>query len=325
MSEITSNGIGDGWFDMCCAVPTTVFQTFFSSFQFIFHFDSLNWVVIELLIIMPIFFRLYGFGIQQKLTKFYNKARFQLITFLFYFSFITVFSCVLQYLLPRSPACQKWNGLDLEPLRTDYGSPSVIIMLSAILFLMFFTYSDNHWTAINICFLIFLLVITISAVLSGTNSIFQAFASLCIGFWFFFLFNFLPLIFLPASTLIIGIVALALFLPVIWGENYTSAELSCATNGVRAVLLLIVTCILFIEYAYSIDNFQWFQIKWRGVTITNGNEDSVAVIPGVLKFTDEDRFGKKLIKDIIWSIILFFVVLICNCLSVSLLKYNFYD
>lgn len=321
---IISNGIGDDWFNRCYATSTGFFQTFYSSLQFIFHFDSLNWVVIELLFITPIFFRLYGFGVQQKLTKFYNQARIQLITFLFYFSFITVLSCILQYLLPRSPACLKWDGLNLSPLRSDYSSPSVIIMLTAILFLMFFTPSQQRWSIITVTVFLFFLLATISSILCGCNSIYQALCSLCIGFWAFFIFNFLPLIFIPIFSAAIAIFALFLFIPVLF-KGGDASDISCATTGMRAFFLLIVTMFLFFEYVYSIDHFDWFEIKWRGVKITPSQEDSVAIIPGVLKVTEEDRFGRKLKRDIISSAVAFIIVLCCNCMSVLLLKYTFYD
>ncbi|EAY20910.1 hypothetical protein TVAG_437360 [Trichomonas vaginalis G3] len=317
-----TNGIGDDWFNKCCE-SYTVFKAFYASFKMIFHFDSLNWIAIELLIIMPIFFRLYGFGIQQNLTRFYNKSRLQILNFLFFFSFITVFSILLQYLMPRSPACLIWDGNDLNPSRPDNGSPSVIIMLTTILFLMFLRADFKGWILVIIFAGFFFIMTTISSILSGSSSIFQALLSVCFGCWVFYVFNFLPPVFVPIVYLLISIAVVTIFGPEV--VRYNKAASYLAKSGIRSTFLLTVTVILYILNAKSIDGFKWFQIQWYDGLLTSSKDDSVAIIPTVLRVTDEDRFGRKLNKDIIYSVIAFVAVLIFNSIFVHFLDYRFYQ
>lgn len=317
--KIISNGISDYWYDSCYATKVNIFQTFYSSFQILFHFDSLNWVAIELLILVPIFFRLYGFGIQQKLTKFYNKTRLQLIYFLFYFSFVTLLCSILHIIFPREPACLTWNGKDIEPLRYDYESPSAIVMFSVILFLMFVSADFTEWLGATIIAGFFFLGTALSAILSGAQSISQVIISMAFGAWVFYLFNFLPPVCIPIFIVLIIVIGLSLLIPVLRLTDANRYAVADAATGIRAALLLIITLALYIQFALTSGSFNWFEVKWRGVTMLESNEDSMAVIPGILRVT-EDQFGKRLNRDIIYSLVAFVLVLIASILCTLLIN-----
>lgn len=338
MSLPISNGIADNWFNRCCAINTSVFNSFFITFKLIFHFDSLNWIAIELLIIIPIFFRLYGFGIQQKLTKFYNKARLQILNFLFYFSLITVISALLQFLMPRNPACLQWDGANLVPLRNDFGSPSIIIMLTTILFLMFLKADFTGWKIVIIVVGFFWFFTTTSSVLSGCSSIFQALLSVCFGSWIFFTFNFLPPIFVIISYVVIATLAFTYFIPEVvkafkeslrgipeLHDAYKRYLLNISTMGIRSTVLLTIIIILFILNARSIDGFKWFEMQWYEGLLTRAKDDSIAIIPQVMKITEEDKFDKKITKDIIFSLIAFVAVLGLNSFFVATFNVPIYN
>ena len=324
--ESLSNGIGDEWYNKCLASSNPLFKIIYSSFSILFHFDSLNWIVLELLILLPVFFRLYGFGIQQKLTKFYNKVRLQLIKFLFYFSLSSVLSCILHFLIPRPPSCVKWDGIKFSPFESEFTSPSSLIILIIIFFLMFLHSDFVYGFKITFLFGFFFISATISSILSGSSSINQTIFSIAIGSWVYFLCSFLPLISIPIIILFISILSFYFFLPILFSINPSEYFLrQCALPGIRASLLLLISVFLFFQYAHSFNDFKWTQLNWNALQIFGSNEDSVAIIPGILRITEEDSFGKKLNQDIIASTIAFIAVLISNIISQQLFNYKIYD
>jgi len=321
-----TNGISDEWYNACHASSYSIFQTIYSSFSLLFHFDSLNWVVLELLILLPVFFRLYGFGIQQKLTKFYNKVRLQLITFLFYFSFTTVLSCIIHFLLPQNAACAKWDGVSLTPFRSDFMSPSSLLILVTLFFLMFFDSEFGYGLIVSSLFGIFFIGATVSSILCGSASILQATISISIGAWFYFMFSFLPLICMPIFIAGAFLISLYLFVPILVSPNSSDYFLRyCALPGVRASILLLFSMFLIIQFASSYDDFKWTKLNWEGLKTYGSHEDSVAMIPGIIRIFDEDVFGKRLLRDIIFSSIAFIAVLMSNVASNQLFNYRIYD
>jgi hypothetical protein len=199
MPVITS-GISDAWFDCCHTLSLDAFHLVFTAFHVLFHFNSLNFILVELLLLLPVFFRLYGFGVQQKLTRFYSETRSQILRFMYLFALSTVLCSSLQLLLQQTPACVQWDGRHYAPLRSTYASPNLDIVVIAILGCILVAVTLSVLSVASVVAAVFFVGVFVSAVLSGTATINQALLSSAIGAWMFFAFRFLPPLFVPSAS-----------------------------------------------------------------------------------------------------------------------------
>ncbi|OHS93314.1 hypothetical protein TRFO_11947 [Tritrichomonas foetus] len=323
---IITNGINDNWFDGCHAIATKVFQPIFSSFQFIIHFDAMIWIVAELLLLLPIFFRLYGFGVQQKLARFYNTARYQLIHFLYLFSLSAVLCSLLQLCLPQPPACVTWDGLNYHPLRNNYLSPSFTIVLITILSSFLFSVTIGVWNISRVVATIFFISITLSAIFSGTATVNQALLSIALGFWLFTTYSFLPPIFIPAGAAIVVIFSMTIFLMrIIQKGRFETMVQLCVVPGIRGCILLIIVCYLYFKFSRTQDSFDWFAVHWGKTGDSSSSSAGDAVVPEVVNVGSGDVFGQRLKMDIIDSAIAFVAVLSINEFVTEYFKYEMFS
>ena len=314
--QIITNGICYNWFDGCLACKPSIFQPIFSSYQFIFHFDGLLCIITELLVLLPTFFRFYGFGVQQKLAKFYNNSRYQLIIFLFLFSLSAVLCSDFQIFLPQPPACVTWDGLNYEPIRPNYLSPSLTIVLITIIICFIFTisiFTSAIWLIYIVILTFIYLFAIISAILSGTQTINQVLLSMALGFWLFYLYRFLPPIFIPVSSTLFLVCSMILFIYEIIdkGRKDDFVKLT-VVHGLRGCILLIFSIYLLIRHSKSNSNFNWFKISWSKGYNPDGTTIGGAVVPSVVDVGTGDLFGNRLKKDMIDSFLLFVAVLLIN-------------
>jgi hypothetical protein len=320
---VRTSGISDSWFDSCLAVDSTVFSSIFSAFQLLFHFDSLNFILVELLLLLPVFFRLYGFGVQQKLTKFYDETRSQLIRFMYLFGLSTVLCSTLQLLLRQSPACISWDGVNYLPLHTKYASPNLDIAVIAILMCILISVTLGIGSLASIVAFLFFAGVFVAAILSGTATVNQALLSSSLGAWLFFTFRFLPPIFVPACAALVSVPSLAYAIVFIVEEGKESEIVAASVvPAIRGCLLLIVNIALYLRFVRVQEDFQWTRVVWdRGDVSSSG---SGAVIPDVVTGTG-DSFGKKLTRDIFDSGIAFIAVLACNQFVAQYFNYELYN
>lgn len=312
---ILTNGICDNWFDGCLARKPSIFQPIFSSFQFLFHFDGLLCIITELLVLLPAFFRFYGFGVQQKLAKFYNNSRYQLIIFLFLFSLSAVICSDLQIFLPQPPGCVTWDGLNYEPFRPNYLSPSLTIVLITLIICFLFTlqtFISSIWAVYAVPLLFYLFAI-ISAILSGTQTINQTLLGMSLGLWLFFLYRFLPPIFIPVSSTLFFIFSLIIFVIEIKHKGPLDDFVKITiVPGIRGCILLIFSCYLLYRHSKSHSNFGWFSIQWAKGNELDETKIGGAVVPNVVDVGTGDLFGNRLKKDMLDSLFLFIAVLLIN-------------
>lgn len=324
---IITNGVSDNWFDSCHATASNFFRPIYSSFQLLFHFDSMNWIILELLLLLPVFFRLYGFGVQQKLSKFYTEARSQLIHFMFLFSLASVICPILQLFLPRSAGCITWDGLNYTPLRNgNYQSPSYDIVLITILLFLLISVEIGTWYIASTIAVFFFIAILLSSILSGSQTVSQALFSVAVASWLFFSFRFLPPIARPIAGITVFLFGFVYFIIEIvkLGRDDILVQ-ACAVPGIRGCLLMVVNMALFFRYVFSQDNYNWFALSWHQSGESSSGSNIRAIIPGVIMVGSGDMFGKRLIKDIIDSSVAFIVVLICNEFVAKFFQYRLFS
>ena len=326
MTLIIRNGISDSWLCKCSVGAREVFGPFYSSFSLLFNFDAVNWFVFELLLLLPIFFRLYGFGLQYKLTNFYNETRRQLIQFQFLFGLSATLCTILQIYIPQAPACVEWDGLNYTPLCSNYVSPSIPIVLVTILLFTISSIKSNKRIFTIIGSSIILIFLIISSILSGTTSISQAILSFVVGTFFISIYRFLPPIFVPFSSIISIILGLVVF---IIDLKKIDLESSQAQNsdipGICSCYLLCTNLYLFFRFVSYQNNYGWFTTHWVKVDASSSGSLATAVIPGVVDTKNVDEFGQRLSRDIIDGAICFLALLIFNGIISKLFEYTFFN
>ena len=332
--QVLTNGISDGFFDSCQARSANVFQPLFASFRLLFTFDSLNWILVELLLLLPIFFRLYGFGIQQKLTEFYNTMRDYLIHIMYLFGVSTVACSGLQLLFQSRPACVVWDGMNYKHFVDLYVSPSldlvVITILMCILSTVLFRMWHNSRPALfelvfYVIAVLFYVLVFASTFLSGTITINQAVFSVALGIWLFFLFQFLPPVFVPVLSLVLMFISMVFFIIKVRSSGrFSDSVRLCVVPGIRGCMLLIVHMGLYLFHVREQDNFNWFRASWMEASGDDASEIK-AVIPGVVKVQNSDAFGNRLKKDIRNGAIAFVVVLGCNQFVTRYFRYDLFN
>lgn len=332
--EVLTNGISDGFFDSCQARSANVFQPLFASFRLLFNFDPLNWILVELLLLLPIFFRLYGFGIQQKLTRFYNTMRNHLIHIMYLFGISTVTCSGLQLLFQSRPACVVWDGVNYKDFVDLYVAPSLdlvvitilVCILSTVLFRMWHSSRATLFQVIFYAIVVLMYIIVFaSTFLSGTITINQAIFSVALGVWLFFLFQFLPPVFVPVLSLVLLCISMVFFIIKVRSSGrFSDSVRLCVVPGIRGCLVLAVHMGLYLRYVWEQDSFNWFRASWMEETGDDSSEIK-AVIPGVVMVQNADVFGNRLKRDIRDSAIAFVAVLACNMFVTRYFKFTLFN
>lgn len=314
MLNLTLNANSDNWYDRCLKMDGRVLQAIAQAFNRIFQFDCIVTVVYLILIIFPILFKIYGFGVQQRLRNFYDSSRLVFIEFLFLCSF-SVDLCTIIHLCIKQPMpCITWNGRDLDPFSHSSRTPSHELIITFILCIGVWSLKIGiPLVRRTICITIVILE-CVSNVLSGYASISQALISLAFGFWVTFLFNFLP----PVGIPIIGFVALVSSC-CLFGVNFSkySWETSLIKTSLhlcaRGAISLFISCLLQLRFGFAREEFDWQKVSW-GPGWGKGNEGSSddVVVPSMIKENARDDFGNVLKIDLIDSIVAFVLFLIGN-------------
>lgn len=327
MDKIVTNGMSDNWFDACLSYQNEFFSPIYSSFQFLFHFDGLVCIITELLVLLPAFFRFYGFGIQQKLARFYNNARYQLIIFLYLFSLSVVICSDLQIVLLQPPACATWDGLNYQPFVEKYQSPSFTIVLTTIFICFLFSlplFISTIWYLFSALLIFFYIFLLLSSILSGSATINQAIFGVSLGCWLFFTHRFFPPILVPIISFTASFMSLIFLIIKVcqFGVDNTFVTLS-VVPGIRGCCLLVLCGFLFLRLVKSGLGFSIFTVQWSR-RVLNDESSCEAVVPTVIG-GHGDVFGNRLKYDIRDGIIAFVSVLIINEIISEVFHYELFQ
>jgi hypothetical protein len=316
MQDLTLNAVSDNWFDRCMKTDNRLLAAIVQAFSRVFQFDCIVTIIYLILIIFPILFKIYGFGIQQRLRNFYNSSRLIIIEFLFLFSFSVDLCTIIHLCIQQPMPCVIWNGRDLSPLTHSSRTPNHELIVVFILCIGVWSLKIGiPLVRRTICVAIVLLE-CVAAVLSGYSSISQALISLTFGVWIIFLFNFLP----PVGIPVIGSVAFVSSC-VLFGVTFPKYQWSTALIKTslhlcaRGAISLFISCILLLRFGFAREEFDWHKVSW-GLGWKNNKEGSSddVVIPSMIRESFKDDFGSVLKTDLIVSIIAFILFLICNTL-----------
>ena len=313
-SPLILNALTDNWFDCCMKMDWRVLPAIAQAFNRMFQFDCVITVDYLILIIFPILFKIYGFGVQQRLRNFYDSSRLVFIEFLFLCSFSVILSSIMHIWIQQPMPCITWDGRNVKIFEHSSRTPNPeIIMIFILAWGVWSLKIGIPLIRKFICVTIFLLECTAS-ILSGYSSISQILISIVIGMWIVFLFNFLPPIGIPTIGFA-SIIGAAIIFGISFPKFNWDTELikSSFHLCIRGIISLLICCLLQLRFGFARDEFDWSKINW-GLGWGNPNEGSSddVVIPSMIRENVKDDFGKILKIDLTDSIIAFVVFLLGN-------------
>jgi hypothetical protein len=231
---------------------------------------------------------------------------------MYLFGMSTVLCSSLQLLLRQAPACVSWDGVDYLPLRATYACPDLDIVLITILMCILISVVMGMWYVAGIIAVLFFIGVFITSILAGTATVNQALLSAAIGTWLFFLFRFLPPLFVPLSAVLLMIPSIVFYIIFIVAQGKDSEIVAVSVvPGIRGCMLLAVNMYLYLRFVKFQDDFEWLRVEWDRGGDSGSGSGGDAVIPQVISDTG-DVFGTRLSRDMIDSGCAFGVVLVCN-------------
>ncbi|OHS95715.1 hypothetical protein TRFO_10357 [Tritrichomonas foetus] len=320
MPPLILNGVSDSWTDCCLYVDNKVIYAIATTFDRLFHYDCFITVGFLILIIFPILFKLYEFGLQQRLRMFYDHSRVIFINFIFLCSFSLAISTIMHLSVQQPMPCITWDGDNIVPFRTSSRTPNEGIILLMILCHAIWIVDIELKIIRRIAsILVFNLYVTF-VVLNGESSISQILVSFFVGIWIISVHHFVP----PIGTIILS-VGSSIFVFALFGVVYPTVGWS--THLIRESLhlvfrsgiVLLVTVYQLARFGYLRRHFDWFKTNWelnRHVWMESTAVD--AVIPSTARDSTKDNFGNLLSNDLIDGAVGFIVYLLGNFLLLRL-------
>jgi len=317
------SAISDNYYDSCLYDPGNSYFAIAESFRRFLHFDCIVTLILQLLIILSVLFKIYGFGMQQPLRIFYNKVRFGLIKMLSLFSFAAGFCAICNLWFDIQPACLKWDQTQIYTFSRSWRTPNIDNIVTLILSLSFFSMKMNWFTGILVS--MFIIVDCFSSLKIGAVTINGLIITEFLGVWIFCLFEFLPTIAIPLLNLIIIICNIVLFVP---KSGLYQAKINTAMDSLHLALrgpfVIIISQILLLGHAKNQDDFDWFDSD--GFSLSNQDSDDIfkAEIPRMQTKIRTHDFGEILKRDLYYSSIGFLAFLIGNYYIGYFYNYKFF-
>lgn len=309
--SIIFNGISDSWTDRCYYVDSTFIDAVASAFNHLFRYDCFFFIEFLTLIIFPIFFKIYGSGLQQRLRLFYDHSRLIFINLAILCCLTLSISTIMHLLVHQSPPCAIWDGKNIIPFRSSSKTPHESLILIFLIFefsltidielKLFFIISSSLFTFLYILILL----------LSGNTSFSQILISIFVATWIFALHKFNPPIvkvFLSFTMAIITLIFFAITYSKLNWLNVFNHE--AFHNSFRASFGLIASNLLFIHFSKQRKHFNWLKTNWvLNKHLWVNGESNDAIIPSTSSESQKDDFGNLLTYDLIGGIFGFILYL----------------
>ena len=308
------NAISDNYFDSCLYSPNLFAYSIMETFRRVTQFDFIITLSLQILLLIPLLFTIYGFGIQQPLRIFYNKVRFGILLSLSIIGFSGALCSMTHLFLKLQPACLKWDQYQIYLISNSWNIPSIdniitIVLSDAILSIKFGSISIKL-----IGVIIYIILDSYSTIITGKSSIIGNIISLSFGFWIIFFFKFIPIISIPIFNIILFIINSIFII-----FNYLNISKNFKTTldsyllAFRSNLIIFISQILLFRFSNNQYDFTWLNTDWYSpLVLEDSDSDIQPEIPKMENSIKIIDFGKILFKDLIDSIFAFVLFLIGN-------------
>lgn len=311
------NGQSDSWVNSCLYTDNKIIQSISNGVSRLIQFDSLFLVGFLSLIMFPVLFSIYSFGLQQKLRTYYNSLRNSMIRFFFIFAFSFASSTIFHLLIQQPTPCVYWErSTGVSPLKfQSYSSksPNENIIIILVISTLLWEIQINIQLMLRLFAMMLLILFCFVEVIMGYSSVIQVIISLFWGFWIVSFFKLVPPIVYPISGGLVGFVLFVLFgirfKQFGWDAPMMKESL---TLSLRSSLMLLIYSAYIIHFGLSRKDFSWFKIDMSSSRMANPNDFFNALVPQMSTNEQQTDFGHLLNVDIIITFIGFILYLIGN-------------
>lgn len=323
------NGLSDLWVNSCLYTNNKFITAISNGISRLIQFDSLLLVGFLTLLMFPVLFSIYSFGLQQKLRTYYNSLRNNLLKCFFIFSFSFGSSTVFHLLIQQPTPCVHWDRetqvLPLKFQSNSSKSPNEDIIIILVIFSLLWEIQIGFQVLIRLLAMALLLLFCAVEIYMGYSSILQVIISLFWGFWIVSFFKLMPPIIYPISGCLLSVVLFTLFgyryRQYGWDEPMMKEPLLLS---IRSSFVLLIYSGYIIHFGLSREDFKWFKTDLQGTRVSNPNKFFNALVPPMSTNEPLSDFGHLLNIDILVTFIGCLIYLIGNYVLYSINnKFNF--
>lgn len=309
-SGFNISAISDKWYEACHAKSSGFFIGMTETYRRTLHYDAIVTIMAIILIILPILFKIYGFGVQTQLLKFYNKLVYNFCFYQLLLGMGFEFCAILHIFINQQPACLKWDVNRTFFNRGVTRNPNPDLVLQTILVSALISYTKKYRIARYLIAFILLLFGVLSQIFGGVTSVMGAISSVSLGVWLICLAKFVtPIVFSIFNGILILLDVIAVIVSsALFGFRFYNTKDSNYL-AIRGLATVAMSAVFYIHYGLSRENFEWFSSDWTE-SIHEKDSDSGAEIPKMDTGAKTVDFGSVLNGDLICSIVGFSIFLL---------------
>lgn len=303
------SAISDDKWNGCLYKPSEFIKTVAETYRRTVHFDSIVTIFCIILIIMPMLFKIYRFGIQTQLRAFYNRLYLNFSHYLTTIGLMTELASLVHLFINQQPACIRWENGQLKYNTGSLRVPHLDLLLACLLAEALISYKTRMIIMRFVVGFLFVALDVVGMILNGCTSVCGALSSVFFALWVICYTKFMPPIVLSGTCGVVTLISL-ITLFVVKGQypdgfgfyNLKDTYFIC----LRGIFVTVISQIMYIQYGITRDDFKWIGAKW---TEELGNDESdsgnVAEIPRMDVGTKSVDFGKTLSRDLSFGILSF--------------------
>ncbi|EAY22215.1 hypothetical protein TVAG_093890 [Trichomonas vaginalis G3] len=306
------SAISDKWYDVCHTKARGGMIGITETYRRTIHYDAIVTIIAIILIILPMLFKIYGFGLQTQLRNFYNRL---VLNFCFYENLIglgALVCSIFHIYINQQPACLRWDKNKTYFLRGQFRSPSPDLVTMTILASAIISYTPKFKIARYSIATIILVLDIFAQIYGGLSSYAGAVSSVALEFWVICFSKFVPPCTFTAFNIVVIILALsAVIYSSIKFEYDADNNRDSHYLAIRGMLAAIMAQVFYVNYGLSREDFNWMGSDWTE-ELEENDSDSGAEIPKMDTGAKTVDFGKVLNGDLYCGCIDFIIFLSGN-------------
>ena len=314
------SAIADDWWDACHIVKDNqMVNAIAETYRRTIHFDSIATIFCILLIVLPMLFKIYGFGIQTQLKSFYNKLYSGFNFYQVLLGLITEVIALLHLFVNQQPACVRWYRNQIQFNLGGLRSPNLDLAMMVLLAEALISYHTKFAILRIIIAITFVVLDAVTKILIGATNVSGAVETIALALWIIYFSKFVPPIVITSLSFLITlflIIAICVSCSTFnQGIGFSTLKDSYFI-ALRGIFLAVISQVQYIHYAFSRSDFRWLSSNWtEEFRFRESDSDGGdAEIPRGMANTETKSvdFGKVLDRDLILGSICFICFLFGN-------------
>ena len=183
MSSFNYSLIDDDWWNVCRADDIPFFTALAETFRRTIHYDTVSTVLCIILLVLPMLFKIYGFGVQTQLRAFYNRLYSNFNSYQIIFGLGAELISLFHIFINQQPACIKWDKTSFSFSVSNPRVPNLDLFIVCILAEALIIYRMKMLPMRILVGLLIIIMCSVSMMLIGAFSISGAITTISFSFW----------------------------------------------------------------------------------------------------------------------------------------------